>query len=307
MNSLAPRHRHTFATCQKINRQPRGETENEGRMASVQIADHHVRIAVIGATGRIGRHVCGLALAHGHEVVALARHPERIPAAANLTKARVDLGEASVTALAPLLRGIDLVISCIGNRRHDGEPQVVALGTAIILAAMAMAEVPRLVMVSSLGIGDSWRQLLGLGWVGWMASYFFATAMREDREDLATAEALAIGAPSIWPWGEPVPHSRPKGISVVVVRPAGLTNDPRSHAHQCCRADEALQNGFVAREDVARFMVSLVSQERFDRWRDGPVSIGAAIERRDGPVSIGAATARADAKALSKPLGELDA
>ena len=271
-------------------------------MASVQIADHHVRIAVIGATGRIGRHVCGLALAHGHEVVALARHPERIPAAANLTKARVDLGEASVTALAPLLRGIDLVISCIGNRRHDGEPQVVALGTAIILAAMAMAEVPRLVMVSSLGIGDSWRQLLGLGWVGWMASYFFATAMREDREDLATAEALAIGASSTWPWGEQVPHSRPKGISVVVVRPAGLTNEPRSHAHQCCRADEALQNGFVAREDVASFMVSLVSHEHFDRWRDGAVSIGAHHGAHHG------ATAGADAmKELSKPLGELDA
>jgi len=288
------------------------------------------RVAVIGATGRIGRKCVLFALAHGHEVVALARHPERIPAAANLTKARVDLGEASVTALAPLIHGSDLVISCIGNRRHDGEPQVVALGTAIILAAMAMAEVPRLVMVSSLGIGDSWRQLLGLGWVGWMASYFFATAMREDREDLATAEALAIGAPSTWPWGEQVPHSRPKGISVVVVRPAGLTNEPRSHAHQCCRADEALQNGFVAREDVASFMVSLVSQERFDRWRDGAVSIACSIGAHhgaqhgahhgatgagDGVVSIACsigthhgATAGAGAmKALSKPLGELDA
>ena len=204
---------------------------------------------------------------------------------------------------------------------------MVALGTAIILAAMAMAEVPRLVMVSSLGIGDSWKQLLGLGWVGWMASYFFATAMREDREDLATAEALAIGAPSTWPWGEQVPHSRPKGISVVVVRPAGLTNEPRSHAHQCCRADEALHYGFVAREDVASFMVSLVSQERFDRWRDGAVSIACSIGAQhgahhgatgagDGAVSIACsigahhgATAGEDAmKALtSKPLGELDA
>jgi hypothetical protein len=49
-------------------------------------------------------------------------------------------------------------------------------------------------------------------------------------------------------------------------------------------------------------MVSLVSQERFDRWRDGAVSIACSIGAHHG------ATAGAGAmKALSKPLGELDA
>ena len=54
--------------------------------------------------------------------------------------------------MAALLKGCHFVVSCLGNRR--GEPKVVERGTALLLAAMAAANVPRMAMVSCVGVGE---------------------------------------------------------------------------------------------------------------------------------------------------------
>ena len=229
-------------------------------------------IAVIGATGGVGAHVARLAVAQDHTVVALARDPSKVAADATEKKA-LDLASRDVDALAEAIKGADMVLSCLGNRR--GEAPIVESGTATIMAAMQKAAVPRLALVSSIGVGDSRLQLLRLGFGGWIFALIFATLLKSTKADLNAAEALAIGAPAGLLFGSETNHSRPYGVSVVVVRPAGLSDAPGEGKY-----DVALSNGTVgasiAREDVARFMLTLVQENKYD---NGAVSVGGNAPR----------------------------
>ena len=146
-----------------------------------------MKIAVIGASGA---HVTRLAVEQGHTVVALARDPTKIAAAAS-EKHSMDLNDSDkVASLANVIQGCELVLSCIGNRR--GESAVVERGTMTIMAAMSKAGVPRMAMISSIGVGDSRFQLLRLGFSGWVFSIIFATLLRKTKEDLkADFESMA--------------------------------------------------------------------------------------------------------------------
>lgn len=71
-----------------------------------------MKIAIIGATGGTGRKVMELALAAGHEVIAVVRRPEALSPAAGLTIRQGDVFDRSSMILA--LAGSEAVISCIG-------------------------------------------------------------------------------------------------------------------------------------------------------------------------------------------------
>lgn len=124
------------------------------------------RIAVLGSTGGVGRHVVRLALEAGHTVIALARDPKEVEPKRHrrLRKFPLDL-TTGPAELALLLRGCTAVISCLGNRR--GEPKIVHAGTRTLLAAMMAAGVPRMSMLSCVGVGDSEPQLCAQARICW--------------------------------------------------------------------------------------------------------------------------------------------
>jgi hypothetical protein len=210
-----------------------------------------LRVAVLGATGGVGQQVTHLALAAGHSVVALVREPsEMVPRRARrLHTFRFDAHSCSASELAPLLKGCDLVLSCLGNRR--GEPQVVHRGTATLLEAMVAAGVPRMVMLSCVGVGDSGAQLRRTGPMGWVHSLMFATLLSGDLADLAAAEAMCLGQP------------RAGDVACVVVRAADLIDGEGLGSCHVAAATEPL-GASVAREDVARFLLSLTREHRHD-------------------------------------------
>ena len=76
------------------------------------------------------------------------------------------------------------MLSCLGNRR--GEEKIVERGTSTLLQAMAASGVPRMAMVSSIGVGDSGLQLLRLGFGGWVFAALFSTLLRGTKHDLLT-------------------------------------------------------------------------------------------------------------------------
>ena len=102
---------------------------------------------------------------------------------------------------------------------------------------MAKAKVPRLALISSIGVGDSRLQLLRLGFGGVIFSAIFATLLRKTKADLNAAEVLAIGSPAGTFFGSARAHSRPEGISAVVVRPAGLIDAPGEGKYDVALAD----------------------------------------------------------------------
>jgi uncharacterized protein YbjT (DUF2867 family) len=72
-----------------------------------------MKIAVVGATGR---RVVKHALAQGHFVTAVARHPERLSSADRVSFARGDV--LSPGGLTGAFDGVEAVISCIGPEKN---------------------------------------------------------------------------------------------------------------------------------------------------------------------------------------------
>ena len=210
-----------------------------------------LRVAVLGATGGVGQQVTRLALAAGHTVVALVREPaDMVPRRARrLHIFCFDAHSCSSLELAPLLHGCNLVLSCLGNRR--GEPPVVHRGTATLLAAMVAAGVPRMAMLSCVGVGDSGAQLRRTGAMGWLYSLMFATLLSGDKEDLAAAEAACLCMP------------RAEGVACIVVRAADLIDGEGLGGYHVATSTEPV-GASVTRADVARFLLSLSSDDRHD-------------------------------------------
>lgn len=76
-----------------------------------------MKVAVIGATGRAGSPIARELASRGHDVTAIVRHPEKVPALARVTAKKGDVfDEAGLTAL---LKGHDVVISSVHFLQSD--------------------------------------------------------------------------------------------------------------------------------------------------------------------------------------------
>src|SRR5271165_6477074 len=95
-----------------------------------------MRVALLGASGRIGQHVLARALESGYRVTALARNPQSLEAAAGLT---VLAGDATDwAAVAELVTGADAVLSALGPRGTKS-PALLASAGQNIVAGMTKA------------------------------------------------------------------------------------------------------------------------------------------------------------------------
>jgi putative NADH-flavin reductase len=99
-----------------------------------------MKIALIGATGMIGSRVLSELTSRGHEVTAIVRHPEKVPAAPNATAKKGDVHNAD--ALAELLKGHDAAISSVCFL--DSDPET-------LLSAVKASGVPRYLVVGGAG------------------------------------------------------------------------------------------------------------------------------------------------------------
>jgi uncharacterized protein YbjT (DUF2867 family) len=113
-----------------------------------------LRILVAGSTGYLGRYVVRALHARGHMVRALVRDPGRLGAARKYV-AEVFVGQATDDAtLEGVAKGLDAVISCLGNRTFKQRPTVweVDRDANLHLVRRAQrAKVSRFVFVSVLG------------------------------------------------------------------------------------------------------------------------------------------------------------
>jgi len=107
-----------------------------------------VRLALLGATGRIGGHVLTWALDAGHRVHALARDPEALGQAAGLSVTRGDALDPG--AVADVIAVAEAVISAVGPRGAK-TPDLLAVAASNIVAAMANTGARRLISVSAAG------------------------------------------------------------------------------------------------------------------------------------------------------------
>jgi NAD(P)-dependent dehydrogenase (short-subunit alcohol dehydrogenase family) len=109
-----------------------------------------VKLALLGASGGVGREVLSQAVAAGHLVTAVVRNPAKLPA--HVGAVRQDLANPNNEVLADALRDAEAVISAVGPNRA-AQAGIVAPATAAIAHAMDCAGVRRLVVISAAPVG----------------------------------------------------------------------------------------------------------------------------------------------------------
>lgn len=199
-----------------------------------------MKMLVFGPTGGTGRQVVLQALEQGHTVTAFARRPDAVapphPALAVLAGDVLDSGE-----VAAAVAGHNVVISALGTR--PGDDWILPQATAHICAAMREHGLPRLVCVSSLGVGESGSQL----------GQAFAWLSVDLADSLAEKEAQEQVV-------------RESGLDWIIVRPGGLTDGPHTGVYRCV-TDPAvpLLRAAISRADVADFILSHLAGEEYVR------------------------------------------
>jgi uncharacterized protein len=108
-----------------------------------------MKIALIGATGYVGSAILQEALARGHAVTALVKHPEKVVAQDGVCAVGADVTDED--ELAAQLSGHDAVISAFSGHAHGDVLGYYLQGMASIVAATKRAGVPRLLVVGGAG------------------------------------------------------------------------------------------------------------------------------------------------------------
>lgn len=112
-----------------------------------------LNIALIGASGRVGRKVLEEALSRGHRVTAVVRDPAKLAPRPGLSVIRGDA--AAPDALAAALAGHDAVVSAVSPAVDDPAVHEKMLSTYRgVLAATKAARAKRLVVVGGAGTLD---------------------------------------------------------------------------------------------------------------------------------------------------------
>jgi uncharacterized protein YbjT (DUF2867 family) len=202
-----------------------------------------MNVVVFGPTGSTGRLVVESALSAGHVVTAFVRDPKRMPLThANL---RIVKGDAMDPAsVASAVQGQDAVICTLGvkpqakddlGRRQPGVP-VCSVGTKNILAAMPLGRGRRLIVESSVSVGESYHT----GSFG--AGFLVKLALKEVMADKEEQEAAVRESDCDW----------------TIVRPATLTF---KRARGNLKAGTDLRwniTSTATRADVAEYMVKIL-------------------------------------------------
>ena len=197
-----------------------------------------MKIAVFGATGGTGRQFVTQALAAGHQISALVRTPSKLDITEpGLTVIQGDVLQAA--DVARTLTGADVVFCTLGSG-SGGSDQAVSQGTANIIAAMQAQGLGRLVIISSLGVGDSRDQ------VPFFFKVLMKTVLRNAMQEKEIQEKAVMES----------------GLAWTIVRPGGLGDGPAKGSYTISM-DRVTSGGQVSRGDVAAFALKQFSEETY--------------------------------------------
>lgn len=199
-----------------------------------------MKIVVFGGTGSIGRLVVQQAMEEGHDLTVFTRSR----ASSGQDGPRLHVEEGDVTdarALVSVIAGHDAVVVTLGGGRKGG---VRAPGTAAIIEAMRRTGVRRLIVQSTIGVGDS-RANLDLFWKYLM----FGLLLRGAYADHVDQERV----------------TRDSGLDWTIVRPGAFTDGPRTGRYR--RGIDAGEKTAlkISRPDVAEFVVEQLTDETWLR------------------------------------------
>lgn len=207
-----------------------------------------MKIAIIGATGGSGRHFLQLATEAGHDVIALARTPDKLAD----WQDRVELVAADGRDVESLKRAlspdIDVVVNIVGASNLSQARKVTDLYSATsrnLIEALQHHGIRRLVSVSSSGVepqeNDNWFYVHIL-------KRFFLQPMYDD---MLRMEALHEGS----------------GLDYTLVRPPYLTKGPPTGEYRISPGANFTDDKTLRRGDLAHFLLRATETSKYERMK----------------------------------------
>ena len=209
-----------------------------------------MKLALVGATGGVGREILNQALAAGHLVTAVVRNPSKL--SADVDVVRLDLASPDGEVLGAALRDVDAVISAVGPHR-TAEAGIVARATTAITHAMAGGGVSRLVVISAAPVGvvasthrpqpprhDPGDDLL----MRYILSPLIRRLFGPVYADLADMEDLLRNGRLDW----------------TAIRPPRLTNGRLTRTYRTAIDSNVPHGLIISRRDVAHLMLTVLQQ-----------------------------------------------
>lgn len=199
-----------------------------------------MKILVVGAAGRTGRHVVERALGHGHAVHALVRSNELSLQNPRLTISSGDA--ADVSCVESALEGCSAVVVCVGGSSAE---RVHELSAQAVLHAMALAGVHRASFLSAVGAFARTDPRISLGFRA-----LIATTLKSTYDDLEAMERRVMAS----------------GIDWTIVRPSGLSDVEATGDYRIV-LDGVIPRklGRVSRGDVAAVLLKSVESDAYTR------------------------------------------
>lgn len=204
-----------------------------------------LKIAVLGASGGVGRRVVDRALDRGFDVVGQTRNASKLTeVAARVRVLAFDPREAG--KLGEFVSGSDAVIFALGVDT-TGATTLFSEVTGALIAAMKKAQVKRLIAVTGIGAGET------RGHGGFLYDrIIFPLFTRKRYADKDRQEALVAGSDLDW----------------IIVRPAPYVNSKPTvplEVHTNIGPDTVLRG--ITRDEVAAFVVEQIGSDRYLRQR----------------------------------------
>jgi len=197
-----------------------------------------MNLLIFGATGATGRELVKQALDQGHTVTGFSRHANELKGDfPQVQPFQEDV--ADMASVEKAVQGQDAVLSALGSSSLKRNPALVK-GVENIVQGMQQHNVGRLIYQSSLGVGDSRER------VGFLIRYIIIPlVLRNAIADHEAKERIIKQSNLDW----------------VIVRPAGLRNEPRTGEY---RTGEDIEFGStISRADVADFMLKQVTDDTY--------------------------------------------
>ena len=197
-----------------------------------------MKLLIIGASRGIGEALLQEALKEGHQVRVLARDPEKI----DTTDESLEVVEGDVRdleAVSSAVRDMDVVCSCIGVPITFKPVDLFTVAARNLVQAIEQQPGLKLIAVTGIGAGDS------KGHGGFLYdSIFKPLFLRTVYDDKDREEEIIMASSIEW----------------LIVRPAGLTNGPRTGKYRVITDLEGSVATRISRRDVADFILSEMVQ-----------------------------------------------
>jgi putative NADH-flavin reductase len=213
-----------------------------------------MKLTIFAATGGIGLQLLEQAVDAGHDVTAVARHPQKLPGplSSQVRVVSADLAAPDPATLTSAVQGADGVLSGLGPR-SKAETGIATRGTQAIVAAMKAAGARRIVVVSAAPIGtvpsparpNPPKYDPGDGFVmQHLLNPLVKAALRKHYADLAQMEDILADS----------------GLDWTAVRPPRLTDKPLTGTYRMAHGQNLRRGLVISRADVAHYMLRALQQ-----------------------------------------------